>query len=87
MAAATLTLNHSKVPLGSPLEITYQFKVAASTRFTEDYRVFVHFKDADDELMWTDDHLPTVPTSQSRGPNDGAPAISATAPFPISTTA
>jgi hypothetical protein len=64
MAAATLTLNHSKVALGSPVEITYQFKVAKDAKFTQDFRVFVHFKDADDELMWTDDHNPPTPTSQ-----------------------
>ena len=30
----------------------------------ENYRVMVHFLDADDELMWTDDHQPPVPTTQ-----------------------
>jgi hypothetical protein len=64
MAAATLSLSRSKVALGSPVEITYQFKVAPAAKFTQDYRVFVHFKDADDELMWTDDHNPPTPTSQ-----------------------
>ena len=64
VATPTLTLNHSKVPLGSPLEITYEFKVAPGAAFSEDYRVFVHFKDADEELMWTDDHFPPTPTSQ-----------------------
>jgi hypothetical protein len=64
VAAPVVTLNHSKVPLGSPLEVTYEFKVAQAARFNQDYRVFVHFKDADDELMWTDDHYPPTPTSQ-----------------------
>ncbi len=64
VATPVVALNHSKVPLGSPLEVTYEFKVAPTARFSQDYRVFVHFKDADDELMWTDDHYPPTPTSQ-----------------------
>jgi hypothetical protein len=64
IATPAVTLNHSKVPLGSPVEVTYEFKVAPNARFNQDYRVFVHFKDADDELMWTDDHFPQTPTSQ-----------------------
>jgi hypothetical protein len=46
------------------LEITYEFKVAQGAKFDQDYRVFVHFKDADEELMWTDDHFPPTPTTQ-----------------------
>jgi hypothetical protein len=64
VATAAVSLAHAKVPLGSPLQITYQFKVAPNARFDQDYRVFVHFKDADDELMWTDDHFPPTPTTQ-----------------------
>jgi hypothetical protein len=37
---------------------------ANAPAFSEDCRVFVHFVDNDDELMWTDDHFPPVPTSQ-----------------------
>ena len=60
-----VAVNHTRVPLGSPLEVTYEFKVAADApAFTEDYRVFVHFVDADEELMWTDDHFPPTPTTQ-----------------------
>ncbi len=64
VARASVSLSHSKVPLGSPVEITYEFKVAQAARINGDYRVFVHFKDADDELMWTDDHYPVKPTSE-----------------------
>jgi hypothetical protein len=64
VATPSVSLNHPKVPLGSPVEMAYEFKVAQNARFTEDYRVFVHFKDADDELMWTDDHFPPTPTTQ-----------------------
>ena len=63
VATPTVTINHTRVPLGSPVEVTYKFQVAASASFAKDYRVMVHFLDADDELMWTDDHNPPVPTS------------------------
>jgi len=65
VATPSVSVNHSRVPLGSPLEITYEFKVAADApAFKEDYRVFVHFVDGDQELMWTDDHFPPTPTTQ-----------------------
>jgi hypothetical protein len=63
VATPTVTLNHTRVPLGSPVEVTYKFQVAPSATFAKNYRVMVHFLDADDELMWTDDHNPPVPTS------------------------
>jgi hypothetical protein len=65
VATPAVTVSHSRVPLGSPLDVTYEFKVAADApAFKEDYRVFVHFVDADQEMMWTDDHFPPTPTSQ-----------------------
>ena len=65
VATPSLTLNHARVPLGSPVELTYEFKVAADApSFTEDLIVFAHFVDADGELMWTDDHYPPTPTTQ-----------------------
>jgi hypothetical protein len=60
----TVTLSRAKVPLGSPIEITYGFTVAADAPPLGPRRVFVHFLDADDELMWTDDHDPPTPTSE-----------------------
>ena len=63
MATPAVSVNHTRVPLGSPIEVSYTFQVAASARFDKDYRVMVHFLDADDELMWTDDHMPPRPTS------------------------
>ena len=64
VATPGLTISHARVPLGSPLEITYRFTVAADApKFSENYRVFVHFLDSDDELMWTDDHDPPTPTT------------------------
>ena len=63
LATPAVSVNHTRVPLGSPIEVTYKFQVAPSATFDKDYRVLVHFLDADDELMWTDDHVPPQPTS------------------------
>ena len=47
------------------MDMTYRFAVAPNAPpFAEDYWVFVHFLDADGELMWTDDHQPPTPTRQ-----------------------
>ena len=64
VATATVTLNHDRAPAGSPLELTYTFVVANDAKFTQDYRVMAHVVDTDEELMWTDDHQPPIPTSQ-----------------------
>ena len=64
VATASITLNREKAPLGSPLEITYKFVVAGDARFDEDYRVMLHVLDADEQLIWTDDHDPPRPTRQ-----------------------
>ena len=64
LATPTVRLNHDKAPLGGPIEITYKFVVTADAHFDEDYRVMAHVVDADDELMWTDDHDPPTPTRQ-----------------------
>jgi hypothetical protein len=64
MATPTVTLNHDRVPLGSPLDITYKFVVAPDAHFDQDYRVMAHVVDADEEMIWNDDHNPPVPTSQ-----------------------
>ena len=65
LATPSITLSHDKVSLGSPIDITYKFVVAPDApRFTEDYRVFAGVVDADDQLMWTDDHNPPTPTTE-----------------------
>jgi hypothetical protein len=64
VATPSVTLSHDRAPAGSPLELTYKFVVAPDATFTEDYRVFVHVVDTDEELMWNDDHNPPVPTTQ-----------------------
>ena len=62
VATPSLSLSHDRAPAGSPLELTYKFVVAPDAKFNEDYRVFVHIVDTDEEQMWNDDHNPSVPT-------------------------
>ena len=64
VATATFTPSKTRLPLGSPVDLTYTFDVAPSARIQGDYRVFVHFIDNEGQQMWTDDHNPPVPTSQ-----------------------
>lgn len=63
LATAQVTLSRPKVALGSPVEVTYKFTVASDATNLGQRRVFVHFLDADEELMWTDDHDPVPPTA------------------------
>lgn len=65
-ATPSLKLERSRVTQGSPVDLTYRFVVAPDARFDQPYRVFVHFLDPDDELMWTDDHDPPKPTTAWR---------------------
>jgi len=62
--ALQVSLSRPKVALGSPVEVTYKFTAAADAPAFGPRRVFVHFLDADDELMWTDDHEPPTPTTE-----------------------
>jgi len=66
VATAALSVSHARVPLGSPVDMKYRFVVSADApKVDDDYHVFVHFLEAGSrEMMWTDDHLPPVPTSQ-----------------------
>ncbi len=59
-----VSLSRAKVALGSPVEVTYKFTAAADAPNLGARRVFVHFLDADEELMWTDDHEPPTPTAE-----------------------
>ena len=64
-AKASMTPSRTRVALGSPVDITYSFTVAAAPpKVDGDYRVFVHFNDADGEQMWTDDHVPPRPMAE-----------------------
>ncbi len=65
VATPSVTLARQKAPLGSPIDITYKFVVAPDAPpFSENYRAFVGVVDADEELMWTDDHDPPTPTTE-----------------------
>ncbi len=64
VAGMQVSLSRPKVALGSPVEVTYKFTVASDAANLGQRRVFVHFLDADEELMWTDDHDPPTPTSE-----------------------
>jgi hypothetical protein len=65
VATPSFSIKQSRVPLGSPVEVTYKFVVAKDApKINENYRVFVHFLDSDKERMWTDDHDLPVPTTQ-----------------------
>jgi hypothetical protein len=67
VATPSVTLSHAMAPAGSPIEIKYRFVVADAARIDGDYRVMTHIVDADEELMWTDDHRPPVPTTEWKG--------------------
>lgn len=64
VATPSLTFNKDRAPIGSAVTLTYKFVVAPTASFDKDYWVFVHVLDLDGEQMWTDDHLPPVPTKQ-----------------------
>ncbi|MBI4477995.1 MAG: hypothetical protein HY654_12530 [Acidobacteria bacterium] len=64
VASVSAKFNTTRPPLGSPVEVAYRWVVAPNARFDEDYHVMVHFLDADEELMWTDDHVPPRPTTR-----------------------
>lgn len=65
VATPSVSFSRPRAALGSPIRVTYKFQVAPNApAFDQDYRVFVHFLDSDEERLWTDDHDPSVPTSQ-----------------------
>lgn len=64
VATPSFSIARDRVAIGSPVELTYRFEVAADASFDRDYWVFVHVLDPDGEQLWTDDHQPPTPTSQ-----------------------
>jgi hypothetical protein len=65
VATPSFSVKQTRVPAGSPVEVTYRFAVADNPApIKENFRVFVHFLDADNERLWTDDHDLPVPTTQ-----------------------
>jgi hypothetical protein len=63
VATANVALARNRVAQGSPVELTYRFQVAGDLSAAPNQRVFVHVVDADEELMWTDDHDPPTATT------------------------
>lgn len=60
----SFNVNRPRAPIGSPIEVTYRFDVGQESEpIDEDYKVFVHFLDSHDELLFTDDHEPPQPVS------------------------
>ena len=64
VANLQVSLSRPKVALGSPVDVTYKITVAPDAPALGQRRVFAHFLDADDELMWTDDHDPPTPSTE-----------------------
>jgi hypothetical protein len=64
VATPTVSFARDRIALGSPVNVTYRFQVAPNAKFDGDYWVFVHVLNPQGEQLWTDDHLPSVPTSQ-----------------------
>jgi hypothetical protein len=65
VAAISISLDRGGVPLGAPIELTLEIEALPPiTEVQEDHRVLVHFLDANEELMWAEDHDPPTPTSQ-----------------------
>lgn len=63
VASLDLTLSRTRIALGSPIDMQYRFTVTPDATDLDASRVFVHFLDVDEELMWTDDHDPPTPVS------------------------
>ena len=65
VATPSFSVKQTRVPLGSPIEVTYKFVVAPDApKIDENFSVFVHFLDADKEQMWAEAHDPPIPTTQ-----------------------
>ncbi len=64
VGSVEVALSKPKAALGSPIEVTYRFRLANDAQPLGNRRVFVHFVDADEEMMWTDDHQPPTPTTE-----------------------
>jgi hypothetical protein len=64
VGSLSVSLSRPRIALGSPVEITYRFSLAPDARSLGARKVFVHFLDANDEMMWTDDHDPPTPTTE-----------------------
>src|SRR2546428_11839636 len=61
----SVTLNRSRAPLGSAVEITYTWNLdPTAKKLTQDYRALVHFLDTHNVMLFEDDHVPVPPATQ-----------------------
>ena len=63
VATGTVTLARDRAAIGSPIKMTYRFDVAQNASIPQDYLVFVHVLDDQQESLWGDDHQPPQATS------------------------
>ena len=67
VASIAATPSARQVESGAPVTVTYTFNVpAGAAALPADRWVFVHALDESNELLWTDDHAPPVPTQSWR---------------------
>lgn len=60
----SITLNRTKAPLGSALEITYTWTVEpGAKKLDQNYWALVHFLDNQEVMLFSDDHQPEPPPS------------------------
>jgi hypothetical protein len=64
-ATVAVTAARTRVPIGGPLDLTYRFELTGDP-LPSDYTVFVHFVNADGQVLWNDDHAPATPTTAWR---------------------
>jgi hypothetical protein len=63
VATGTVTLARDRAAIGSPIKMTYRFDVAQNASIPQDYLVFAHVLDDQQESLWGDDHQPPQATS------------------------
>jgi hypothetical protein len=67
VASIAASLSAATVEAGAPLTVTYTFTPSAgSAPLAADQWVFVHALDDANELLWTDDHAPSIPSQDWR---------------------
>jgi hypothetical protein len=60
----SFSINRPRAPLGSAVEITYNWSVEPSAKkLGKDYKALVHFLDSHGVMLFDDDHMPTPPTT------------------------
>ena len=65
----SVSINRTRAPLGSAIEVTYTWTVGSTAKKIEQpQRAFVHFLDSHEVMLFADDHVPTpAPTEWQPG--------------------